>query len=101
MSIVLNNFDNLGLEAIAGGTVGSQVKAHRESAGYSIEDLAVTCGLANTEDCSHRRWQRCRSGQVEKNCRSPAGLRGRAAGHRSLRQLPLPAVLTAGLRPDA
>jgi transcriptional regulator with XRE-family HTH domain len=49
MSIVLNNFDNLGLEAIAGGTVGSQVKAHRESAGYSIEDLAVTCGLANTE----------------------------------------------------
>ena len=49
MSIVLNNFDNLGLEAIAGATVGSQVKAHRESAGYSIEDLAVTCGLANTE----------------------------------------------------
>jgi len=49
MSIVLNNFDNLGLEAISGGTVGSLVKSHRESAGYSIEDLAVTCGLANTE----------------------------------------------------
>ena len=49
MSIAINNFDNLGHGAIAGGTVASRVKAYRESAGYSIEDLAVTCGLANSE----------------------------------------------------
>ena len=49
MSIAVNNFDNLGHGAIAGGTVASRVKAYRESAGYSIEDLAVTCGLANSE----------------------------------------------------
>lgn len=49
MSIAVNNFDTLGLGAIAGGTVASRVKAYRESAGYSIEDLAVTCGLANSE----------------------------------------------------
>jgi len=49
MSIAVNNFDNLALDAISGGTVASRVKAYRESAGYSIEDLAVTCGLANAE----------------------------------------------------
>lgn len=49
MSIAVNNFDNLGHGAVAGGTVASRVKAYRESAGYSIEDLAVTCGLANSE----------------------------------------------------
>ncbi|CAN7593291.1 helix-turn-helix transcriptional regulator [Rhizobium sp. LjRoot98] len=49
MSIAVNNFDTLGLGAIAGGTVASRVKAYRESAGYSVEDLAVTCGLANSE----------------------------------------------------
>ncbi|WP_455273902.1 helix-turn-helix domain-containing protein [Rhizobium herbae] len=49
MSIAVNNFNDLGLGAISGGTVASRVKAYRESAGYSIEDLAVTCGLANFE----------------------------------------------------
>lgn len=49
MSIAVNNFDNLGLGAMSNGTVASRVKAYRESAGYSIEDLAVTCGLANSE----------------------------------------------------
>jgi len=49
MSIALNTIDGLGLGAISGTTVASRVKAYRESAGYSIEDLAVTCGLANSE----------------------------------------------------
>ena len=49
MSIAVNNFDNLGPDAVSAGTVASRVKAYRESAGYSIEDLAVTCGLANSE----------------------------------------------------
>lgn len=49
MSIAVNTFDNLGLGAVSGGTVASRVKTYRESAGYSIEDLAVTCGLANFE----------------------------------------------------
>lgn len=47
MSIVPNNFDGAG--AVFDATVASRVRSHRESAGYSIEDLAVTCGLANTE----------------------------------------------------
>jgi transcriptional regulator with XRE-family HTH domain len=47
MTIVPNNFDGAG--AVANATVASRVRTHRESAGYSIEDLAVTCGLANTE----------------------------------------------------
>lgn len=47
MTIVPNNFDGIG--AVSGATVASRVRTHRESAGYSIEDLAVTCGLANTE----------------------------------------------------
>ncbi|MEZ2130736.1 helix-turn-helix transcriptional regulator [Sinorhizobium sp. CB9] len=29
--------------------VGVKVRALRESVGYSIEDLAVTCGLTNSE----------------------------------------------------
>lgn len=49
MSIAVNNFNDLGFGAIPSGTVASRVKAYRESAGYSIEDLAVTCGLANSE----------------------------------------------------
>ncbi|MCW0000686.1 helix-turn-helix transcriptional regulator [Pararhizobium sp. YC-54] len=49
MSIAVNNFNDLGFGAISSGTAASRVKAYRESAGYSIEDLAVTCGLANSE----------------------------------------------------
>ncbi|TCL75695.1 helix-turn-helix transcriptional regulator [Rhizobium sp. BK251] len=45
MSISLNNFQH----AVPVAGVGSRVKAAREAVGYSIEDLAVTCGLAIPE----------------------------------------------------
>jgi transcriptional regulator with XRE-family HTH domain len=46
MSISISDFDQA--SAISTGA-GAKVKAAREAAGYSIEDLAVTCGLANSE----------------------------------------------------
>ena len=48
MSISLNNFDKDQTEALK-ADVAARVKAARETVGYSIEDLAVTCGLANEE----------------------------------------------------
>lgn len=41
MSISLNDIDS--------SQIGTKVRAARETVGYSIEDLAVTCGLANAE----------------------------------------------------
>jgi transcriptional regulator with XRE-family HTH domain len=49
MSISLNDFDSTLEGAVAVAEVGTKVKAARETVGYSIEDLAVTCGLANAE----------------------------------------------------
>ncbi|KAA0701018.1 XRE family transcriptional regulator [Neorhizobium sp. P12A] len=49
MSISLNDFDSSVEGAVAVAEVGTKVKAARETAGYSIEDLAVTTGLANSE----------------------------------------------------
>lgn len=49
MSVLLNDFDTSKLNSIAVSNIGSKIKAIRESVGYSIEDLAVTCGLANSE----------------------------------------------------
>ena len=48
MSITLNNFEHSGVDAVS-VSIGDSVKAAREAVGYSIEDLAVTCGLANLE----------------------------------------------------
>jgi len=48
MSISLNNFEHSGVDAVS-VSIGDSVKAAREAVGYSIEDLAVTCGLANLE----------------------------------------------------
>lgn len=49
MSISLNKLDHSGSTAVNMDAVGSKVRALRESVGYSIEDLAVTCGLTNSE----------------------------------------------------
>ena len=49
MSISLNKLDRSGSTAVPLTAVGSKVKALRESVGYSIEDLAVTCGLTSSE----------------------------------------------------
>jgi transcriptional regulator with XRE-family HTH domain len=48
MSISLNNFEHSGVDTVS-VSIGDSVKAAREAVGYSIEDLAVTCGLANLE----------------------------------------------------
>ncbi|AVA25052.1 helix-turn-helix transcriptional regulator (plasmid) [Rhizobium sp. CB3171] len=49
MSISLNNFNEVPPQAVHADDVAARVKAARETVGYSIEDLAVTCGLANEE----------------------------------------------------
>ncbi|AYG62751.1 helix-turn-helix transcriptional regulator [Rhizobium jaguaris] len=49
MSISINNFNEVQTEALQADDVAARVKAARETVGYSIEDLAVTCGLANEE----------------------------------------------------
>jgi len=48
MSISLNNFNKV-QPATQADDVAARVKAARETVGYSIEDLALTCGLANEE----------------------------------------------------
>jgi transcriptional regulator with XRE-family HTH domain len=49
MSISLNDFNaspgNIAMQI----DVGGRVKLLREKAGYSIDDLSVTCGLSNDE----------------------------------------------------
>lgn len=49
MTISLNRLDQFEQGAIDVSFVGSRIKAIRESHKYSVEDLAVTCGLANQE----------------------------------------------------
>jgi transcriptional regulator with XRE-family HTH domain len=49
MSISLKHTDQFASDAVGVSSVGSRIKATRESLGYSVDDLAVTCGLANDE----------------------------------------------------
>ncbi len=49
MSISPSNIGDKQASPMAGGDIAARVKAAREAVGYSIEDLAVTCGLANVE----------------------------------------------------
>jgi transcriptional regulator with XRE-family HTH domain len=49
MSISVNNIDQSSTTAVSAVNVASAVRRAREAVGYSIEDLAVTCGLANGE----------------------------------------------------
>jgi transcriptional regulator with XRE-family HTH domain len=49
MSISFTNTDSSKINATVAYDVGAAIKKARETVGYSIDDLAVTCGLANTE----------------------------------------------------
>ncbi|ACP23264.1 ExsI protein (plasmid) [Sinorhizobium fredii NGR234] len=49
MSISPSSIGDGQASAILGGDIPGRVRAAREAVGYSIEDLAVTCGLANAE----------------------------------------------------
>jgi len=49
MNISLNHVDQSQNDFIDVSLVGSRVKQARQAAGYSIEDLAVTCGLTGDE----------------------------------------------------
>ncbi|MDM9626456.1 helix-turn-helix domain-containing protein [Rhizobium sp. S152] len=49
MSISLNNLDESNATAVSAFDVASAVKAAREGVGYSVDDLAVTCGLVAGE----------------------------------------------------
>jgi transcriptional regulator with XRE-family HTH domain len=49
MTISINNADvsdNVGMPPV---DIGDAVKRFREASGYSVEDLAVTCGLTDVE----------------------------------------------------
>ena len=49
MNISLNHLDQPENEIIDILSVGNRVKKIRQAAGYSLEDLAVTCGLTSAE----------------------------------------------------
>jgi transcriptional regulator with XRE-family HTH domain len=49
MNISLNHVDQSSDEVVDVLQVGNRVKQARQAAGYSIEDLAVTCGLTSDE----------------------------------------------------
>jgi transcriptional regulator with XRE-family HTH domain len=49
MNISLNHLDQPENEIIDVLGVGNRVKKIRQAAGYSLEDLAVTCGLTSAE----------------------------------------------------
>jgi len=49
MSISIPNIDTPSVSPVSGHDVGNAVRTARESYGYSVEDLAVTCGLTNRE----------------------------------------------------
>lgn len=49
MSISLNNLDESNVTAVSAFDVAAAVRAAREGVGYSIDDLAVTCGLVVNE----------------------------------------------------
>jgi transcriptional regulator with XRE-family HTH domain len=49
MNISVNHLDESQNHIVNESIVGNRVKQTRLSAGYSIEDLAVTCGLTSAE----------------------------------------------------
>lgn len=49
MSISLQNLDETKATAVSAINVAAEVKKAREAVGYSVDDLAVTCGLVATE----------------------------------------------------
>lgn len=49
MNISLNHLDPSENAIIDVSLVANRVKSSRQAAGYSIEDLAVTCGLTSAE----------------------------------------------------
>ena len=49
MNISLNHLDQSENAVIDVSLVANRVKSSRQAAGYSIEDLAVTCGLTSAE----------------------------------------------------
>lgn len=49
MTISINNADVSGNVGMPPVDIGDAVKRFREASGYSVEDLAVTCGLTDVE----------------------------------------------------
>ncbi|CCM74501.1 helix-turn-helix domain-containing protein [Rhizobium mesoamericanum] len=49
MSISLSNLDASKATAVSAVNVAAAVRAAREAVGYSVDDLAVTCGLVVNE----------------------------------------------------
>ncbi|PZM08788.1 helix-turn-helix domain-containing protein [Rhizobium tubonense] len=49
MSISIQNVDASNVSQLSQIDVGNAVRTARESYGYSLDDLAVTCGLTNRE----------------------------------------------------
>jgi transcriptional regulator with XRE-family HTH domain len=49
MSISLNNLDRSNAEAVSAINASAAIRAAREAIGYSVDDLAVTCGLLVSE----------------------------------------------------
>ncbi len=49
MSISLSNLDASKATAVPAMNVAAAVRAAREAVGYSVDDLAVTCGLVVNE----------------------------------------------------
>jgi transcriptional regulator with XRE-family HTH domain len=49
MSISLSNLDKSTAQAIPSVNVATVIKTAREAIGYSVDDLAVTCGLLVVE----------------------------------------------------
>jgi transcriptional regulator with XRE-family HTH domain len=49
MNISINHLDQSANHIVDVSNVGNRVKQSRLSAGYSLEDLAVTCGLTSAE----------------------------------------------------
>lgn len=49
MSISLSNLDKSNAQAIPSINIGAVIRTAREAIGYSVDDLAVTCGLLIVE----------------------------------------------------
>ena len=49
MAISLKHMDQFDHNDVDAARIGGTLKTAREALGYSVEDLAVTCGLANAE----------------------------------------------------
>jgi len=49
VTISLNRLDKMESHAAGVSFIGGRVRAIRQSVGYSIDELALTCGLTNSE----------------------------------------------------